>query len=548
MKSHSSHDIAAGLKEGRYDDPPPHLLAQAVQLIADELAPAGAGVGKEGIRRAMDVLRCHRHFHHMHLLGAAWRDTQGCDPVIQRLLAQATVELGAFDKADELLDEAEAASGASNDLEFQAQSPDCHALRGRIRKQKFVLCGDVNLLQEAAACYQKLYASRPSFFPGVNILAVRTRLQGYGLDQAGEPLATLARSVMKQAIEATRSNPGDPWALAAASEACLALDQLEPEVEWCDKAELWLHRFLGHKGTGPFEVESYFRQVRELWQGDSLYTAHCAGRLAAVLERHVMNTQRKWSADAKQMQRVSRASTDELEKNFSGEKSFTVADVRKMLDLSPNVGCITDVSGVRMGTGFLMPGVVFGKPFELVFITNAHVIGKAALPWQQARVTFEIESVGAGNPVPHEVQEVLFTSEPGKLGHVPDAPGKLDVTVCVLRSLPKGLSGLPIAGNIPLPSPRTKAFVVGHPLAGPLQFSLQDSVLLDVCPKERLVHYRTPTDPGSSGSPVFNDRWEVLALHHAGSQACPRLNGQGEYQANEGITLQAIQRAMGVGA
>ena len=99
---------------------------------------------------------------------------------------------------------------------------------------------------------------------------------------------------------------------------------------------------------------------------------------------------------------------------------------------------------------------------------------------------------------------------------------------------------------IPLPSPDTKAFVVGHPQAGEMQFSLQDSILMDVCPKERLMHYRTPTDPGSSGSAVFNQEWEVVALHHAGSQTCPRLAGNGTYEANEGITLQSIRRAIGV--
>ncbi len=99
---------------------------------------------------------------------------------------------------------------------------------------------------------------------------------------------------------------------------------------------------------------------------------------------------------------------------------------------------------------------------------------------------------------------------------------------------------------MPLPSAKTKAFVVGHPASGALQFALHDSVLLDVSDDERLMHYRTPTDPGSSGSPVFNWKWEVIALHHAGSPATPRLHGQGEYEANEGITLRAIRRKLGV--
>ena len=132
------------------------------------------------------------------------------------------------------------------------------------------------------------------------------------------------------------------------------------------------------------------------------------------------------------------------------------------------------------------------------------------------------------------------------VGRVFERPEKLDVTIVSLKSLPKGVQGLSHAANVPLPSPATKAFVVGHPKAGPLQFSLNDSVLLDVCRYERLMHYRTPTDPCSSGSPVFNSKWEVVALHHAGSQKAPRLNGPGEYQANEGITSRAIRQAMAV--
>jgi hypothetical protein len=58
--------------------------------------------------------------------------------------------------------------------------------------------------------------------------------------------------------------------------------------------------------------------------------------------------------------------------------------------------------------------------------------------------------------------------------------------------------------------------------------------------RERL-HYRTPTEPGSSGSSVFDqDSWTLLGLHHAGKEDMPRLHGTGTYQANEGFLLTAI--------
>lgn len=87
-------------------------------------------------------------------------------------------------------------------------------------------------------------------------------------------------------------------------------------------------------------------------------------------------------------------------------------------------------------------------------------------------------------------------------------------------------------------------------------FSLQDNELLDhegppagtPSQSERcLIHYRAPTEPGSSGSPVFNEApdWQVIGLHHAGGEYVRKLNGQsGTYAANEAIWIQSIAKAM----
>ena len=62
------------------------------------------------------------------------------------------------------------------------------------------------------------------------------------------------------------------------------------------------------------------------------------------------------------------------------------------------------------------------------------------------------------------------------------------------------------------------------------------------------LHYMTPTEPGNSGSPVFEvDGWGVVALHHAGfnERGLARLGGkQGNHQANEGICIQSIRAAV----
>jgi V8-like Glu-specific endopeptidase len=74
--------------------------------------------------------------------------------------------------------------------------------------------------------------------------------------------------------------------------------------------------------------------------------------------------------------------------------------------------------------------------------------------------------------------------------------------------------------------------------------SVRDNRLLDA--DDLRLHYRTPTLGGSSGSPVFNRAWELIALHHAGLTHMPQLNGQhGTYPANEGIWIDRIIHQLG---
>jgi V8-like Glu-specific endopeptidase len=114
------------------------------------------------------------------------------------------------------------------------------------------------------------------------------------------------------------------------------------------------------------------------------------------------------------------------------------------------------------------------------------------------------------------------------------------VSICLLDPLPAGIEPLRVA---PKPPREGSAItLMGHPLGQPLQVSMGGH-LLDR--DDRRLHYTTASAPGSSGSPVFNDAWEVVGMHHAGGLNMPRLHGQpGTYVANEGIAIQAIIRAL----
>ena len=56
--------------------------------------------------------------------------------------------------------------------------------------------------------------------------------------------------------------------------------------------------------------------------------------------------------------------------------------------------------------------------------------------------------------------------------------------------------------------------IVQHPNGEPKQLAMRENQLVDLL--DKFLHYKTDTAPGSSGSPVFNDQWEIVGLHHSG--------------------------------
>ena len=64
--------------------------------------------------------------------------------------------------------------------------------------------------------------------------------------------------------------------------------------------------------------------------------------------------------------------------------------------------------------------------------------------------------------------------------------------------------------------------IIQHPKGEMKQIVVRENQLLDLPQKkalDRYAHYEADTEPGSSGSPVFNDQWDVVALHHSGIPA-----------------------------
>jgi V8-like Glu-specific endopeptidase len=81
------------------------------------------------------------------------------------------------------------------------------------------------------------------------------------------------------------------------------------------------------------------------------------------------------------------------------------------------------------------------------------------------------------------------------------------------------------------------ANIVHYPLGGPQQFSLRNNEIIAV--DKNRFYYLSDTDEGSSGSPIFNDDWNVIGIHRAG-YLLDKNTGEEVIEGNQGIPIQSI--------
>jgi Trypsin-like peptidase domain/Effector-associated domain 1 len=98
-------------------------------------------------------------------------------------------------------------------------------------------------------------------------------------------------------------------------------------------------------------------------------------------------------------------------------------------------------------------------------------------------------------------------------------------------------------GSLPLRDIKIKANdfvnIIQHPGGGHKQMSYAPNVVTFV--DENRVQYLTDTLPGSSGSPVFDVDWNVVALHHSGGWLLePSTSQKKVLYRNEGIAIGRI--------
>lgn len=151
---------------------------------------------------------------------------------------------------------------------------------------------------------------------GVNALALLARAQREGITV---PVTFTSAVLAQELLEKVRDRlMDDAWALSTMSEVCLALGQ-------ADHAELWLYRLLYAPECTAFMLESYARQLREIWGARTFEGgARSQDKLASIIARHQMARLSVLSLAPP----ASLAAQRELEKNFTGAGAFSVASIK----------------------------------------------------------------------------------------------------------------------------------------------------------------------------------------------------------------------------
>jgi len=87
------------------------------------------------------------------------------------------------------------------------------------------------------------------------------------------------------------------------------------------------------------------------------------------------------------------------------------------------------------------------------------------------------------------------------------------------------------------PGAGTSVFIVQHPKGQPLALAMETQGMLKANGNGTRLRYQTNTEGGSSGSPVFDQEWKLIALHHAGDPDFSELHHP-DY--NQGVPIHLI--------
>lgn len=175
----------------------------------------------------------------------------------------------------------------------------------------------------------------------------------------------------------------------------------------------------------------------------------------------------------------------------------------------------------KFGTGFLIR--------DNLLVTNNHVL-KSEAEARQAEVQFNYQKRADGSTAAAAKfrldPDAFFRNDPQNDWTIVQINGDANREWGQLELKPAIVS----VGD--------RVNIIQHPGGLPKQIAYLANTV--VYTDNRVVQYLTDTEPGSSGSPVFNMHWDLVALHHSWVKPDAQIN----YVRNEGIVIDLIIQAL----
>lgn len=214
-----------------------------------------------------------------------------------------------------------------------------------------------------------------------------------------------------------------------------------------------------------------------------------------------------------------------------------IAFLERAINAAAAVVRITDLARNPIGTSVMVsPRLV---------LTNHHVCATAGqATGQLVQFHYELDIDGgerAGTDF-RLAPETLFVTSPVE---------EFDFTLVAVGQQDRGTGRLVDFGHASLSAAPDKHAIgdfvtlIQHPAGNYKQIALRENRVLGRGQSGVTLHYTADTLGGSSGSPVYNDQFQLIAIHHSGGPNNDRTLEDGTpvpVQSNEGIRVSAIVR------
>jgi endonuclease G len=190
-----------------------------------------------------------------------------------------------------------------------------------------------------------------------------------------------------------------------------------------------------------------------------------------------------------------------LERIIEGDSTLLdVSFLQRGLELASAVVRL----GVRLdGKGHAGTGFRIGDD---LLLSNHHVLfGNSGKPATRVDAWFGFESSFDGQMRP-------YTSVPCRTDTIAGDRVHDWAVIRLAGPPPAGTAVISLEGAPP-PEVDDRVYIIQHPLGGPKKIGMVHNVIRYI--DDNLLRYWTDTEEGSSGSPVFNERWQLVGLHHS---------------------------------